>query len=96
MNHRSPKICEVLANARTRRVSAEFQDLDGSVADTTKTRQIEYLTRARQAFTVSPMIAWKQISAFRASWSMIVLDPPGRQRQYPLAIEGSNDPPSND
>ncbi len=89
-------LATVIELFRDSRTKAEFQNLDGSVADTTKTRQIDYLTRARQAFTVSPMIAWKQISAFRASWSMIVLDPPGRQRQYPLAIEGSNDPPSND
>jgi hypothetical protein len=59
------------------RTEAEYKELDGSVPGTAKTKQIEYLAQARQTFAVSAMIAWKQISDFRTSWSMRVLDSPG-------------------
>jgi hypothetical protein len=71
-------LATVIELFRDDRTKAEFQELDGSVVGTKKTKQIEYLARARQAFAVSPVIAWKQISDFRASWSMSVLDYPSR------------------
>jgi hypothetical protein len=70
-------LATVIELFRDDRTEAEFRELDGSVADTAKAKEVEYLARARQAFAVSPVIAWKQISDFRASWSMSVLDFPG-------------------
>jgi hypothetical protein len=70
-------LATVIELFRDDRTKTEFQELDGSVTGMTKTREIEYLARARQAFAVSPVIAWKQISDFRASWNMSVLDSPG-------------------
>jgi hypothetical protein len=71
-------LATVIELFRDDRTKTEFQELDGSKTSTTKTRQVEYLARARQAFAISPVIAWKQISEFRASWNMSVLDSPGR------------------
>jgi len=69
-------LATVIELFRDDRTKAEFQELDGSAASITKSRQIESLSRARQAFGVSPIIAWHQISDFRASWNMSVLDAP--------------------
>jgi hypothetical protein len=70
-------LATVIELFRDDRTKADFQELDGSATGTTKTRQIEVLARARQAFVVSPVIAWRQVSDFRASWGMSVLDSPG-------------------
>jgi hypothetical protein len=70
-------LATVIELFRDDRTKAELQELDGSATGTAKTRQIDALARARQAFMVSPVIAWNQVSAFRESWSMSVLDSPG-------------------
>jgi hypothetical protein len=69
-------LATVIELFRDDRTKAEFQELDGSAASISESRQIESLSRARQAFAVSPIIAWQQISDFRASWNMSVLDAP--------------------
>jgi hypothetical protein len=74
-------LATVIELFRDDRTTTEFQELDESVADMMNGRQIGCLVRARQAFAISPMIAWKQISDFRASWGMSVLDSPGRGRR---------------
>jgi KAP family P-loop domain len=70
-------LATVIELFREDRTKAEFQELDGSAADAPKIKQAEYLARARHSFAVSPTIAWKQISEFRARWDMAVLDSPG-------------------
>jgi hypothetical protein len=70
-------LATVIELFRDDRTKAEFKELDESATGAATIRQVEYLTRARQAFVVSPVIAWQQISDFRASWDMNVLDSPG-------------------
>ena len=62
---------------RDDRTKDEFKELDESATGAATIRQVEYLTRARQAFAVSPLIAWQRISDFRASWGMNLLPSPG-------------------
>jgi hypothetical protein len=69
-------LATVLELFRADRGEAEFRQLDGSANGTAATRQIDSLVRARQAFAASPAYAWEQISAFRASWGLSVLDSP--------------------
>lgn len=69
-------LATVIELFRDDRTKSELQELDESAGPAT-IRQVEHLTRARQAFAVSPVIAWQQISDFRAGWDMNVLDSPG-------------------
>lgn len=69
-------LATVIELFRDDRTKSELQELDES-AGPAAIRQVEHLARARQAFAVSPVIAWQQISDFRASWDMNVLDSPG-------------------
>src|SRR5262249_5843937 len=69
-------LATVLELFRADRGEAEVRQLDGPADGTAETRQSDVPVRARQAFAASPVYAWEQISAFRASWDLSVLDSP--------------------